>query len=119
MENAYNVKSVKFFRGMEGQGYNAKLYRGKKKVAFVYDDATGGCIGIEWDNKEDEVLFDSYLKAFPPYICEFDGKPTSHNEDTFMGELIAFEIERIVKRMMKKATFYNPPTNEFRSFKGI
>jgi len=42
----YSVKSIKTFMGMEGHGFNAYLYRGKKKVAFVIDDASGGPLDI-------------------------------------------------------------------------
>ena len=116
--NPYLLKSVKFFRGMEGHGYNANLYHGKRKVAFAYDDARGGCVYIEWDKKEDELNFDKFLEEYPKYKCTIDGTLVSHDESTFLGDLIEiYEIERIVKCLMKKATFYNPPTNEFRSFK--
>ena len=38
----YTVKGVKSFRGMEGYGFNATLYNGSKRIAFVIDEGRGG-----------------------------------------------------------------------------
>jgi|GEM_PF-2141678 len=62
---AYEVKNVKSFRGTEGHGFNATLYRYGKKVALVYDMADGGPINYDWVSKEEEVAFDSYLSSTP------------------------------------------------------
>lgn len=50
----YTVKNIKTFRGMEGTGFNANLYRGNKKVAFVIDDAQGGELRYEWEDYKAE-----------------------------------------------------------------
>lgn len=47
-EDVYSVKGVKTYRGMEGEGFNASLYRNGKRVALVIDDATGGPLMFEW-----------------------------------------------------------------------
>jgi quinol monooxygenase YgiN len=47
-DRVYTVKNVKSFRGNEGYGFNATLYRGDKRVALVMDDANGGCYSYEW-----------------------------------------------------------------------
>jgi len=61
----YEAKGIKTFRGMEGEGYNADLYRDGKKVAFVIDDATGGMLDVEWlDRKEEKILAD-HCKTLP------------------------------------------------------
>jgi len=44
----YTLKSIKTFRGMDGQGMNATLYRDGVKVALVIDDGCGGEIHLEW-----------------------------------------------------------------------
>ena len=46
----YEVKNVKSFRGMEGHGYNASLYRDGNKVAFVIDEGHGGEVSFEWED---------------------------------------------------------------------
>jgi len=38
----YSVKKVIEFEGMDGSGYNATLYRGSKKIAFIIDEGNGG-----------------------------------------------------------------------------
>jgi hypothetical protein len=40
--HVYSLKGVKTFRGMDGQGLNATLMRGDKKVAFILDEGCGG-----------------------------------------------------------------------------
>lgn len=52
LKQLYSVKGVKTFRGHEGIGYNASLYKGKKKIAFVIDDASGGDSHIEEEDIE-------------------------------------------------------------------
>jgi len=80
----YYVKGVKTFRGHEGLGYNATLYRGNKKVAFVYDDASGGELAIEWqDYKEPKVS----INGKSPYKDEartYKGTP----EEKILQELV-------------------------------
>lgn len=98
---AYAVKGVKTFRGREGEGYNATLYRDGKKVAFVTDDASGGQLDIDWEDihaprttvqvegyekgkshpvnmtPEEKALHDHCL-PLPDRLCSFlgrDGKP--------------------------------------------
>ena len=46
----YSVKKVKTFRGMEGHGYNADLYRDGKKIAFVMEEGCGGEPTFEWED---------------------------------------------------------------------
>ena len=45
---AYSVRNVKQFRGREGHGFNATLYRDNVKVALVMDAANGGEYRFEW-----------------------------------------------------------------------
>jgi len=52
----YSVKNVKTFRGHDGDGFNATLYRDGKKIALVDDDARGGEFRYEWlDRDADKV----------------------------------------------------------------
>jgi len=52
----YKVKNVKSFLGREGYGFNANLYCDNKKVAFIYDDASGAGVFFEWiDSKSENV----------------------------------------------------------------
>lgn len=50
----YSITGLKTFRGNEGYGFNANLLIDGRKVAFVYDDANGGCYRYEWVAKSHE-----------------------------------------------------------------
>jgi len=69
----YLVKNVKSFQGREGYGYNANLYRGKKKVAFCKDMANGGDVDIDWivgkipKNESDYPSEEKYKQAWAEY----------------------------------------------------
>ena len=60
----FQLKAVKTFQGMEGQGFTANLYVCGKKAAFVRDDAHGGELWFEW--------VDSKPRSTPPQdVAEF------------------------------------------------
>jgi hypothetical protein len=61
----YHVKNVKTFVGMEGEGFNANLYRGKKLVAFVIDNANGGEANIQWNDRSEEQLLRDHVATLP------------------------------------------------------
>jgi len=42
------IRKFKTFVGMEGHGFNAELMAEGKPVAFVIDDANGGCLNWHW-----------------------------------------------------------------------
>jgi len=50
LKTKYSVKDILTFRGHEGIGYNASLYFGDKKIAFIINDASGGQSYIEEEN---------------------------------------------------------------------
>ena len=72
----YCVKAVKSFEGSDGYGFNANLYRGKKKIAFVRDMGCGGEVDIDWlieKLPKPEREYDSekeYKKAWAKYKAE-------------------------------------------------
>ena len=147
MENKYEVKGVKSFRGMEGYGFNATLYRNGKKVAFVMDSAQGGEYDYEWvDYKKprvdvpivelqgkstksykgtpEEKLFHEHCLAIPPEEKEyFKGKPEMYNmiPDSYMGQLVdEFEHKKWLKRNCKNKTLFRlvgDKEDEFRTIK--
>ena len=60
MKNLYTVKAIKTFVGMEGHGFNADLYLNNNKIAFVYDDASGGEIHFEFKTPNQETDFQKF-----------------------------------------------------------
>lgn len=110
MASEYKVKNVKSFRGMEGDGFNANLYLGSKKVAFVMDSAFGGDYTYEWVSKEDETVFGAFLLTLPLVdMSEFgpEFEPFNVTPDIFMGELVGkFEEEREKRGWCRKSIVY-------------
>jgi hypothetical protein len=54
LKKQYSVKNVKQFRGMEGYGFNATLYKGSIKIADFIDSGDGGCIYTDISYNEAE-----------------------------------------------------------------
>lgn len=79
--HGYTVKGVKSFRGNEGYGFNATLYKDGKAIAFVYDDANGGCYMYEWKDKAaEQPLLELAKQKYPDMKFE--------QMDAFVGSLI-------------------------------
>lgn len=107
----YSVKNVKTFVGMEGQGYNATLYRDGVAVATVIDDATGGPIMIQWKDlsvaKDEDALLERTAKAMPPMVCSFNEPGTDQPATLEMtGDLLVEELvnDFILLRDMRRLT---------------
>lgn len=79
--HGYTVKGVKSFRGNEGYGFNATLYKDGKAIAFVYDDANGGCYSYEWKDKDAITALEELAKQKYPDM-KFE------QMDAFVGSLI-------------------------------
>lgn len=107
-EHIYTVKNVKTFEGMEGIGFNASLYQGGKKIAFVIDDATGGDLQIQWHDKTAKTALLEYINTLPD--CDIDGTGehlVSMSVDIFISELVNQHMERQQKRRWcKNATVF-------------
>lgn len=89
------LKNLKFFMGMENQGFNANLYINGLKCAFVIDEGNGGCLNYQpylYKNpKESEVkknmaLLENYIKTMPKVKTEFGD--IKMDMDLFIEELI-------------------------------
>lgn len=108
-KHGYSVRNVKTFRGMEGEGFNATLYREGRRIAFVIDDASGGDIQIQWTNRctrdvEEKPLLD-FLKTLPKEKWEdqeYDVTP-----DVFIATLVdQSQIEKRLKQLFEKKTLF-------------
>lgn len=126
----YSVKNVKSFMGREGYGFNANLYRGKKKVAFCMDSANGGMLDIDWvvgkipapkdsyptedaysqawaeyrtANKEEEDLLDNHIATLPPANSDFSEDGLTIDADWFITDCVSkFEEEKDLRKMRKQ-----------------
>lgn len=119
----YSVKNVKSFMGMDTMGYNANLYRDKKKVATCVDDGGGGEVRIDWlahefpsdlhdrsatdqwhrDRNAERVLLDSHCASLPPLNSGYAGcGDLTVDAELFVSELVLkFEVERDINKMRK------------------
>lgn len=77
-EQNLSLKNIKRFIGHDGQGLNANLYKGKKKICFILDLADGGPMDFQWINQAEEKLFEDSVKKLGKYEyhgLEFEYKP--------------------------------------------
>ena len=117
----YAVKGVKWFEGMECSGYNATLYRGKTKVAFVIDEGCGGEPMVRFEDKAERELYEQHLATLPPHqfeATEFsEAFAVAVDDGLFIGALIDLyenakaekRLVNLVKRKMKKHLYLRKP----------
>ena len=100
----YSVKKVKSFTGREGLGFNADLYRGKKKIAFAYDDASGGDVRIDWIEKGEAKLLEDHVAKLPKVNSGFEGiAPLKVDMGWFVTHCVSrFEQQADIRKMIKK-----------------
>lgn len=131
----YTVKNIKTFIGMEGQGFNASLYRDNKKVAFVIDDASGGELNFEWVDYKDkaEVKGINFLgkeysytgtleeKALAEYVAtlpkrNFRDKEMHVSIDLFVEDLVNdYENKKNFKKLSKTKTLFKLDGVEYKN----
>lgn len=115
----YNVKGIKSFIGMEGSGFNATLYRGKKKVAFVIDSAQGGDYDYQWYDKAEEKILRDYCLSLSKHIA-YDMEMDEH-PDSLIAELVdAYENKKRFTRLCKTSTLFRikgDEEGEYRKFR--
>ena len=124
----YEVKNVKSFRGHEGHGYNASLYRDGNKVALIIDDANGGEVQAEWVDsmaprqsvQSINYKGESYVQRCTPeeaILVEFmKGKKVDLGQGLgevdldigmFVGQLLdAYENDKRFKKICKTKTLF-------------
>lgn len=106
---AYRIKNLKTFRGVEGNGFNATLYLGQKRLGTVIDDASGGPVIFEISDADKKAL-DDYAQSLPDIVCPFNdhtGKPAvlKNSADLFVSHLVnqVASLKR-VKSILRKGT---------------
>jgi hypothetical protein len=123
-------KGIRTFKGMEGEGYNASLYRDGKLVALAVDDASGGPLQVEWKDRDsgrcervevegyegkkyvvnmspEEKLLHDHAASLPDLVSHItgdDGKPMvmRMTAELFIEELVNDTLLlRDVRRMLR------------------
>ena len=108
----YTVKGVKTFRGMEGHGFNASLYKGGKRIAFVIDSAHGGDYNYEVTNEELFEELEGHIKTLPDIVTDMvnnDGSAFTYpvDMDSFVAQLVeADDDKKWWKRKLKNKTCF-------------
>ena len=108
-KHGYTVRNVKCFRGLEGEGFNATLYRDGRRIAFLIDDASGGEIRIQWTDPHtrdtEEVRLLEFLKTLPREQSE--GIEYSVDPGIFVAALVdETATEKRLRRIFRKQTLF-------------
>jgi len=121
----YSIKNIKTFTGMEGTGFNATLYREKKRIAFLIDDASGGDVQIQWvdtvKNNSEAVALEQFIAGLPMRM--FNETPLNIDPQWFVSDLVNDSINtKWLKKHCKTKTIYRlkgDSAGEFRTIKGV
>tara|TARA_R110000772_G_C13310278_1_gene440245 strand:+ start:32061 stop:32576 length:516 start_codon:yes stop_codon:yes gene_type:complete len=108
----WSVKNVKTFHGHDGNGYEASLYQGKRRVALVVEDGWGGGLQFHWlvgENVEgsSSSALEAHCGTLPqiPYQSIIvEGGPTSFAVDgaILVDEMVAlYQYRRDMRKSMK------------------
>ena len=121
------VKNVKSFIGMEGHGFNATLYADGVKVAFVIDDANGGCYHFQWFTNEKQVM--AYIASIPATPLEPDAEAwerelypngRTHDIESIVGRLVDDYLNnKRFAAMSKKKTLYRLPSDDSTAWRSL
>ncbi len=117
-KHGYSVRNVKTFRGMEGGGFNATLYRDGHRIAFVIDDATGGDMRIQWADARSRGAEEKRLLEFLKTLPKERGEDTEYDvtPDIFLDALVnQAQAEKRLKRLFEKETLFrlkSDPTDD-------
>ena len=107
-KGAWTLRQVRTFRGMEGPGFNANLYRGDTKVAVVDDHGSGGPVDARFLDRNgsrntpsaEEDILTAHVKTLPQEECY--GTMLDVSVDWFLGELFGdWQDEKRYRRLCK------------------
>lgn len=140
---AYSVSGLKTFTGMEGQGFNANLLRQGRKVATVRDDASGGPLWVEWEDRLTTATVEYWHRDYDTKVDEIRERKGTieeaklsqiaislpdivHSDYTLKQDIdlliedivnVALEEKTLKGRLSKAILFVHPGNPEIRSFK--
>lgn len=112
----YEVKGLKWFRGMEGEGYNATIYKGGKKLGMVIDEGCGGAPHFEMPR----AVVEAIIVDAKAYDVANGEQPDEMSIETFIGDMIcARDIEARLQRAAKKYLVFMLPGDDQGTFRTI
>ena len=96
----YSLKNIRTFKGHDGEGLNANLYKGKKKIFFILDMADGGPMDFQWICPSEIKLFEDSVKTLGKY--EYQGMEFEYIPQTFIDIWVTVILrEKQEKRLIK------------------
>lgn len=118
MRNKYEIKAIKTFVNIEGEGYNANLYRNGKFVCRVIEPADGGPMSYEFKTTDEHDILKAHIKELEKK--EKDPGPYEFEMDVWIDNLVNEKHEAtVVKRKhnkmvkdVKTQTFYRRHSDE-------
>lgn len=118
----WTITGLKFFRGNEGDGFNAKLLKDGKPVVFVIDDANGGCYDYEPIDKEWKEKLDALVELRRADLSDKDDENGFNERKSFdMDWLVSnmtskWEFEQKIRRAIKKKICFQLPEDGDKQF---
>lgn len=110
------IRKFKSFRGMEGYGFNAELLQSNKPVAFVIDDACGGCLEWQWYKDIDVAKVKEELRQSPAFIHTRETYPSLGEGEAYDSAMIdivtTYEETQSLKRWCKTKLVWKLPTDK-------
>lgn len=121
----WSVSGLKFFRGMEGDGFNATILKDGKKVVFVIDEGNGGEINFdgidkEWEKKLDELV--ELRRNDKPDSTEPGGfsERKAFDKGWLVSDMTSkWEFEAKIRRALKKKLVFTLPGDGDYSFRAL
>jgi len=134
----YTIKAIKVFNGAEGNGFNANLYKGGKKIAELIDDAWGGELQVHWMDSDKEMVKELRLVAYngvkelpmtpdeailAQYLLDTVGcDPDVHSDadiEIWLTNLVQYTDikQQSLRDLKKKAMIFDPETYKVLEFK--
>lgn len=110
------IRKFKSFRGMEGYGFNAELLHCGKPVAYVIDEANGGCLNWQWYEGVDVEKVKEELRRNTEFLRSRKEFPTlgeGSAYDSAMIDIVTTHEEiQSVKRWCKTKLVWKLPTSK-------
>lgn len=134
-EGEYNISGLKTLTGRETRVVEARLRRGKKVIADVYNDGNGGMTFARFNDRDEANAFNAWVESWTIRIeSEYNPEGYEYAQDNVLDALVeeillAKELKRKAKtkflfleegedpmteyHLLNSLTFENPRLPEF------
>ena len=99
----YTMKGLKTWKGMDGLGWEASLYKDGKKLGLVMDEVSGGEVRVDVSA---EAYAELHIYVESTYTPDGEYPELGPDVGTFLGGLAdKVEMETKLKRLLAKKTY--------------